>query len=70
MTPTAVQWLVTLWFALSVGSVVFGRLIFAWWIWRRDGAKLNSFWIGTPGYLEAVYASWCRAEGRSSRLGM
>ncbi len=69
MTPTPLQWLVILWFVLSVGSVVFGRMIFAWWIWKR-GAKLNFFWIGTPGYLEAVYARRCRDEGRSSYLGM
>jgi len=69
MTPTTVQWLVIVWFVLSGVAVVLGRLIFGWWIWKR-GARLNSFFLGTPGYLEVVYARWCRDHGRSSRTGM
>ncbi len=69
MTPTTVQWFVIIWFALSGITVVLGRFIFAWRIWKR-GARLNSFWIGTPGYLEVVYARWCRGQGRSPRTGV
>jgi hypothetical protein len=69
MPPTTVQLVVAIWFGLSVIAATFGRLIFALWIWRQ-GARFRFFWMGTPGYLEVVYASWCRGRGRSSRAGM
>jgi len=69
MALTLLQWFVVIWFMLSGGAVVSGRLIFGWWIWKH-GARLNSFWLGTPGYLEVAYARWCRGQGRSSRMGV
>jgi hypothetical protein len=69
MTPTSIQWLVITWFAVSGFAAVLGRFTFGWWIWKR-GARLDSLWIATPGYLEVVYTRWCREQGRSPRTGI
>jgi len=53
-----VHWFVFIWYGLSFVSVVLGRVVFAWSLERR-GAKVQSLWLGMPGYVESVYREWC-----------
>jgi len=59
--------LILAWFGLTGLTEVFSTFFLASWLQRR-GVKLVFYWIGVPGYLENSYASWCRSQGRSSKV--
>ena len=62
-SPTSVEIMIMLWFAVSVFVTIISTFVF--WIWLiRHGVKLTYMWVGTPGYLEFAYLKWCRSQGR------
>lgn len=60
---SSAQWMALTWFAAAVLLEVVTTIGFAQWL-RRKGTALIFGFIGIPGYLEYLYAEWCRANGR------
>lgn len=67
MNPTALEWVMGAWFVTAIPIVVFGNLWFFVFL-KRQGANVRFAWVGTPGYLDRVYRSWCLARGLAPTL--
>jgi hypothetical protein len=55
---------VTIWFACSVAVPVIANAILYFWL-RQKGVSMVFAWTGTPGYLDVLYARWCREHQKS-----
>jgi hypothetical protein len=55
---------VTIWFACSVAVPVIANAILYFWL-RWKGVSMVFAFAGTPGYLDVVYARWCREHQKS-----
>ncbi len=59
------QGIVTVWFALSVLVEVVGNVALYLWLRRRQVRMIIGL-AGLHGYLDLLYARWCREHGRSA----
>lgn len=50
--------LVNLWFLGSILAYFIVDALLRKFLKRQD-ATLTFFWVGTPGYLDMLYAKWC-----------
>jgi hypothetical protein len=55
---------ISIWFACSVAVPVFANAILYFWL-RQKGVSIIFAFSGTPGYLDVLYARWCRERQRS-----
>jgi len=55
---------VTIWFACSVAVPVIADAMLDFWL-RQKGVSMVFAWTGTPGYLDVLYARWCREHQKS-----
>ena len=56
---------VVIWFACSVAVPVIANAILYFWL-RQKGVPTIFALSGTPGYLDVVYARWCREHQKSA----
>jgi hypothetical protein len=55
---------VSVWFACSVAlAVIENALLYFWLLWK--GVSISFAWSGMPGYLDLLYARWCREHQKS-----
>jgi hypothetical protein len=54
----------TIWFACSVAVPVIANAILYFWL-RQKGVSMVFALSGTPGYLDVLYARWCREHQKS-----
>jgi hypothetical protein len=59
---------VSIWLALSVAVPVIANTILYFWLRRKDVSMISAL-AGTPGYLDVLYARWCR-EHQVSAAGI
>ena len=67
--PSTAEFLIFLWFAVSVFIAVVGTFVF-WFGLRRRGVRLVFGLTGIPGYMEIAYIEWCRTRGRRPNISM
>ena len=56
---------VSIWFACSVAVAVIANAILYFWL-RWKGVSMIFGLGGTPGYLDFLYARWCREHQKSA----
>lgn len=55
------------WFCLAVVLEIGSSMALRWFL-RRRGVYVSPMLYGVPGYLEWLYARWCRTEGRVANV--
>ncbi|MGH6685017.1 MAG: hypothetical protein ACRECA_14060 [Pseudolabrys sp.] len=56
--------LLFIWLGASVLLAVLAQTIL-WGFLRRRSVSINWFFVGTPGYLDAKYVSWCKRNQKN-----
>ena len=56
---------ISIWFACSVAVPVIANAILYFWL-RQKGVSMIFALSGTPGYLDVLYARWCREHQKSA----